>query len=79
MNWRGELRLHRKTTTRRSLNSISQLAGPAQPFRLGQAYDGKGDRTKAQDFYSNAQDQFLPALNYAFIRDKAEKLAKKAD
>ncbi len=52
---------------------------PRNLFRLGQAYDGKGDRTKAQEFYANAAKfNSLPALNYAFIRDKAEKLAKKA-
>ena len=57
----------------------ANLQDPRNLYRLGQAYDGKGDHTKAQEFYSNAAKfNSLPALNYAFIRAKAEKLAKKA-
>ncbi len=57
----------------------SNLQDPRNLYRLGQAYDGKGDHAKAQEFYSNAAKfNSLPALNYAFIRTKAEKLAKKA-
>ncbi len=57
----------------------SNLQDPRNLYRLGQAHDGKGDHAKAQEFYSNAAKfNSLPALNYAFIRAKAEKLAKKA-
>jgi tetratricopeptide (TPR) repeat protein len=57
----------------------ANLQDPRNRYRLGQAYDGKGDHAKAQEFYSNAAKfNSLPALNYAFIRAKAEKLAKKA-
>jgi tetratricopeptide (TPR) repeat protein len=56
----------------------SNLQDPRNLYRLGQAYDGKGDHAKAQEFYGNAAKfNSLPALNYAFIRAKAEK-AKKA-
>jgi len=57
----------------------SNLQDPRNLYRLGQAYDGKGDHAKAQEFYRNAAKfNSLPALNYAFVRTKAEKLAKKA-
>ncbi len=57
----------------------SNLQDPRNLYRLGQAHDGKGDHAKAQEFYGNAaRFNSLPALNYAFIRAKAEKLAKKA-
>lgn len=57
----------------------SNLQDPRNLYRLGQAYDGKGDHAKAQEFYSNAAKfNSLPALNYAFIRTKAEKMVKKA-
>jgi tetratricopeptide (TPR) repeat protein len=56
----------------------SNLQDPRNLYRLGQAYDGKGDHTKAQEFYSNAAKfNSLPALNYAFIRTKAGKMVKK--
>jgi tetratricopeptide (TPR) repeat protein len=64
--------------------AIAELeqANPQDPrnlYRLGQAHDGKGEHTKAQEFYSRAAKfNSLPALNYAFIRTKAEKMAKKA-
>jgi tetratricopeptide (TPR) repeat protein len=57
----------------------ANLQDPHNLYRLGQAYDGKGDRAKAQECYSNAAKfNSLPALNYAFIRAKAEKMSKKA-
>jgi tetratricopeptide (TPR) repeat protein len=57
----------------------SNQQDPRNLYRLGQAYDGKGDHTKAQEYYSNAAKfNSLPALNYAFIRVKAEKMTKKA-
>jgi tetratricopeptide (TPR) repeat protein len=57
----------------------SNLQDPRNLYRLGQAYDGKGDHAKADEFYTKAANfNSLPQLNYAFIRVKAEKMAKKA-
>ena len=47
---------------------------PRNLYRLGQAYEAKGDHEKAKQFYSQAAEfNSLPALNYAFIRTKAQK------
>jgi tetratricopeptide (TPR) repeat protein len=44
-------------------------------YRLGLAYQGKGDSAKAAEFFHRAADQnSLPALNYAFVRLKAKKM-----
>ena len=44
-------------------------------YRLGLAYQGKGDGAKAAELFQRAADQnSLPALNYAFVRLKAKKL-----
>jgi Flp pilus assembly protein TadD len=44
-------------------------------YRLGLAHQGKGDSAKAGEFFQRAADQnSLPALNYAFVRLKAKKL-----
>jgi tetratricopeptide (TPR) repeat protein len=49
---------------------------PRNLYRLGQAYEGKGDTAKAHDLYTRAAGfNPLPQLNYAFIRGKAQKLA----
>ena len=57
----------------------ANLQDPRNLYRLGQAYEGKGDRAKAEEFYSKAAKfNSLPALNYAFIRTKAEKMVRKA-
>jgi tetratricopeptide (TPR) repeat protein len=49
---------------------------PRNLYRLGQAYQAKGDKDQAQKFYAAAaQFNSLPALPYAFIRTKAQKLA----
>jgi tetratricopeptide (TPR) repeat protein len=49
---------------------------PRNLYRLSQAYQAKGDSTKAQDFCKKAANSnSLPALNYAFIRTKAQKEA----
>lgn len=51
---------------------------PRNLYRLSQAYQGKGDSAKAQDFCAKAaQFNSLPALNYAFVRAKAQKQAGK--
>jgi tetratricopeptide (TPR) repeat protein len=48
---------------------------PRNLYRLGQAYQAKGDKDKAQKFYLDAAGfNSLPALNYAFIRVKAQKM-----
>jgi len=47
---------------------------PRNLLRLSEAYKAKGDATKAKDFCAKAADfNSLPALNYAFIRVKAQK------
>ena len=57
----------------------ANLQDPRNLYRLGNACDGKGDHTKAQKFYGNAAKfNSLPALNYAFIRTKAEKMTRKS-
>jgi tetratricopeptide (TPR) repeat protein len=56
-----------------------QLANEQNPlnlFRLYQAYLGKGDNAKAQEYCTKAAGfNSLPQLNYAFIRVKAQKIA----
>jgi tetratricopeptide (TPR) repeat protein len=43
-------------------------------YLLGQAYQGKGDAAKAKEnFTKAAKFNSLPQLNYAFVRNKAEK------
>jgi tetratricopeptide (TPR) repeat protein len=49
---------------------------PRNLLRLGLAYQAKGDAAKAHDYISQAAEfNSLPALPYAFIRSKAQKLA----
>jgi len=49
---------------------------PRNLYRLAQAYQGKGDSGEAQKYFAKAATfNGLPALNYAFIRVKAEKMA----
>jgi tetratricopeptide (TPR) repeat protein len=48
---------------------------PRNLYRLGQACQAKGDKEKAHKFYTEAAEfNSLPALNYAFIRIKAQKM-----
>lgn len=43
-------------------------------YLLGQAYEGKGDTSKAKESFTKAAKfNSLPQLNYAFVRSKAEK------
>jgi tetratricopeptide (TPR) repeat protein len=62
-------------------NAITEFAqanqqNPSDLYRLALAYQGKGDSYKAQEFSSKAaRFNSLPALNYAFIRAKAQKMA----
>lgn len=60
-------------------NAIAELGqanqqNPQVLYLLGQAYQGKGDAAKAKaSFTKAAKFNSLPALNYAFVRTKAEK------
>ena len=60
-------------------NAIAELGqanqqNPQVLYLLGQAYEGKGDAAKAKaSFTKAAKFNSLPALNYAFVRTKAEK------
>jgi len=48
---------------------------PYTLYRLGLAYQGKGDQARTADFFRQAADQHtLPTLNYAFVRAKAKKM-----
>ena len=52
----------------------SNLQNPQVLYLEGQAYQGKGDAAKAKEAFSKAAKfNSLPALNYAFVRAKAEK------
>ena len=49
---------------------------PRNLFLLSQAYQGKGDSTKAKELCTKAAEFYsLPQLNYAFVRVKAQKMA----
>ena len=52
---------------------------PRNLYRLGLAWEAKGEKDKAQKFYAGAAGfNSLPALNYAFIRVKAQKMVSSA-
>jgi tetratricopeptide (TPR) repeat protein len=54
----------------------ANLQDPRNLLRLSQAYQAKGDTTKAHEYLVKVADwNSLPALNYAFIRVKAQKMA----
>jgi tetratricopeptide (TPR) repeat protein len=54
----------------------SNQQDPRNLYRLGQAYQAKSDSAKAQEYFKKAAEfNSLPALNYAFIRQKAQKVA----
>jgi tetratricopeptide (TPR) repeat protein len=57
----------------------ANLQDPRNLLRISQAYQAKGDTSKAQDYCAQAADfNSLPALNYAFIRTKAVKMKGKS-
>jgi len=62
-------------------NAIAELEqanqeDPQNLYRLCQAYQGKGDAAKAQDYCSKAAAfNSLLQLNYAFVRARAQKMA----
>lgn len=52
----------------------ANLQNPQNVHRLAMAYEGKGDRAKAQELYKRvAQFNALNSMNYAFIRTAAQK------
>jgi tetratricopeptide (TPR) repeat protein len=56
----------------------ANLQNPRNLYRLSQAYQGKNDRGKAQEYAAKAAAfNSLPQLNYALIRLDAKKLAGK--
>ncbi len=57
------------------LNQASQQ-NPYNLYRLGSAYQSKGDKAKAKEYYAKASGfNGLPILNSAFVRMKASKMA----
>lgn len=53
----------------------ANLQDPYNLYRLALAYKGKGDTAKAKDYAGQAAHwNGLPALNYALVRSKAQKL-----
>jgi tetratricopeptide (TPR) repeat protein len=57
--------------------SQANQQNPQNLYRMAQAYEGKGDKTKASDYYAQAAGfNSLPQLNYAFVRTKAQKMAE---
>ncbi len=77
MNWRAGLRWRRKITTTRSRNwskptsrTLATFIAWARPIRP------RAIKTQAQKFFAEAAGfNSLPALNYAFVRAKAQKMA----
>jgi tetratricopeptide (TPR) repeat protein len=54
----------------------ANMQNPQDLYRLSQAYQGKGDAAKAKESARKAAGfNSLPALNYAFVRTKAQKMA----
>jgi tetratricopeptide (TPR) repeat protein len=52
----------------------ANLQNPQNLYRLSQAYRAQGDAGKAQEYLKRAAEfNSLPALNYAFVRGKAQK------
>jgi tetratricopeptide (TPR) repeat protein len=52
---------------------------PYNHYRVALAYQGKGDKEKATQYFTQAAKfNGLPSLNYAFIRTKAEKILAKS-
>jgi tetratricopeptide (TPR) repeat protein len=55
----------------------ANLQDPYNLYRLGLAYQGKGDRVAAQDHFRRAADfNALNNMNYAFIRHRASDLSE---
>jgi tetratricopeptide (TPR) repeat protein len=54
----------------------SNLQNPYELYRLGQAYQAKGDKANAKKYFDKAAHfNGLPSLNYAFVRTKAAKMS----
>jgi tetratricopeptide (TPR) repeat protein len=69
---RGRIALTSKDySTAASELQQANLQNPYNLYRLGQAYQGQGDKAKAQEYFGKAKAfNPLPGLNYAFIRRK---------
>jgi tetratricopeptide (TPR) repeat protein len=53
----------------------SNMQNPQDLYRLGVAYQAKGNRAKAQEYYAKAAKfNSLPVVNLAFVRAKAAKM-----
>jgi tetratricopeptide (TPR) repeat protein len=62
----------------RAITELQQASqqNPQNLYRLCQAYQGKGDAAKAKELCAKAAGfNSLPALNYALVRVKAQKMA----
>ena len=54
----------------------SSLQNPRNLYRLAEAYQGKGDKAKANEYATKAAEFYpLPQINYALVRKDARKLA----
>jgi tetratricopeptide (TPR) repeat protein len=72
----GRIALAEKTYDK-AIDELGQAnqQDPRNLFRLSQAYQGKGDHATANEYLAKtAHFNSLPALNYAFVRVKAQKL-----
>jgi tetratricopeptide (TPR) repeat protein len=60
------------------LQQASQL-NPYNLYRISLAYMGKGDKANAREYCEKAAHSYytLPAMNYAYVRAKAEKMLAK--
>ena len=62
-------------------NALSELLqanqqDPYNLYRIALAYEAKGDKVRAKEFSKKAAEfDGLPFLNYAFVRNKASKVA----
>jgi len=53
----------------------ANLQNPQNLYRLGQAYQAKGDGARSKEYFAKvAGFNSLPQLNYAFIRVRAQKM-----
>jgi tetratricopeptide (TPR) repeat protein len=73
----GKIAIHEKNYD----EAISELGqgnqlDPSVLYATGLAYQGKGDKAKASEFFRRAAESYtLPTMNHAFVRAKARKAA----
>ena len=74
------LPLDREVLDGRAARAVDELKlgnqqDPYTLYRLGLAYQGKGEPAKAAELFEEAANQnTLPTLNYAFVRQKAKRM-----